>query len=438
MKTIKLPYKTDGDLTSILKQYSSVIRYSYNRFLEGKTEKEIRELTKSLNNVDLLNSWLIQCAIKDAKALQIRFKNEKVIFGGKFNLINRLKNKITKEEFQLKRLGPTNIQGEMLQKGNRSFSLDIIENNQIILKLNKVKHIELKLPNLRNNIKKELFKLQQLNEVKCGQTGYTYSIRFDLKYIYISFEEFKNEEIKSLNENRCLGIDLNPDTIGISVLENNEVIHAQEFSLKPIFSKILNEKLSSNSDRMKYFQNKLKFETFEISKSITKIAKRFSCKSIFIEDLKFKQGLSKEQKHNHLGNRKNKNLWKKELFINNLTKRLNIEGIKLYSVNPAYSSFIGNMVYDYTDAVNASIEIARRGFEYRIKKNTKEFYPHMLVKHQWKEMATKFTEWKEFFTETKNLKLKYRVSLNECLHKFNVFQQNSSHKSMILNYVFYD
>lgn len=432
MKTIKLPYKTNEDLTSILKQYSNVVRYSYNRFLDCKTEKDIRELSKSLNSIDLLNSWLIQCGIKEGKAIQTRFKNEKVVFGGKYNLINKLKNKISKEEYQLKRLCPINIQGEELKQGNRSFKLDIIENNQIIFKLSKNKHIELKLPNLRNNMKKELFKLQHLNEVKQNQKGYTYSIRFDLNNIYISFEEFKQEPIK-LNENRYLGIDLNPDTIGISVLENDKVIYTQEFSLKPIFNKILNEKLSSNSDRMKYFQNKLKFETFEISKSISLIAKQFNCKTVFIEDLHFKGSSTIK-----ISNRKNKNLWKRELFINNLTKRLNILGIRLYSVNPAYSSFIGNLVYDYTDAVNASIEIARRGFEYRIKKNKTGFYPNLLVKHQWKEMATKITDWKKFFIEVKNLKLKYRVSLNDCLHEFNVFQQNSSHKSMVLNYVFYD
>ena len=439
MKTIKLPYKSSEDLTPILKQYSSVVRYSYNRFLENKTEKEVRYLTKSLSNIDLLNSWLIQCANKDAKAIHTRFKGKKVIFGGKKNFIKRLKNKISKEEYQLKRLSPLNSQGEELRQGNRLFKLDVIENNQIIFKLNRNKHIELKLPKLRNNIKNELFKLQQLNEVKqYYQRGYTYSIRLDLKYIYISFEEFKSEKARNLNENRYLGIDLNPDTIGISILDNGNVIYTQEFSLKPIFNKILNEKLSSNSDRMKYFQNKLKFETFEISKSIANLAKYFSCKSVFIEDLHFKKNLNEEQKHNHIGNRKNKNLWKRELFINNLNKRLNIEGIRLYSVNPAYSSFIGNLQHNYTDAVNASIEIARRGFEYRVKKNKKAFYPDLLVKHQWKEMAAKFNDWKEFFLEIKNLKLKYRVSLNECFHKFNVFQQNSSHKSMILNYVFYD
>ena len=49
MKTIKLPYKTNEDLTPILKQYSNVVRYSYNRFLDGKTEKDVRELIKTLN-----------------------------------------------------------------------------------------------------------------------------------------------------------------------------------------------------------------------------------------------------------------------------------------------------------------------------------------------------------------------------------------------------
>ncbi len=431
MKTIKLPYSGE-DLSVILKQYSNVVRYSYNRFLEGKSEKDIRLLTKSLNNINLLNSWLIQCGIMDAKALCKRFGDEKVIFGSKYNLISRLKSKITKEEYQLKRLCPINIQGEMLQQGNRSFKLDITESNQIIFKLNREKHLCLKLPKLRNNLKKELFKLQQLNEVKCNQRGYTYSIRLDLKNIYISFEEFKEDPIK-LNNSRYLGIDLNPDAIGISVLENDEIIYVQEFSLKQIFNKILNKKLSSNSDRMKHFQNKLKFETFEISKSISLIVKQFNCRSVFIEDLHFK-GKSEFK----ISNRKNKNLWKRELFINNLTKRLNTLGVSIYSVNPAYSSFIGNMMYDYTDAVNASIEIARRGYEYRIKKNKEGFYPNLLVKHQWKEMATKFTDWKEFFAEVKNSKLKYRVSLDIVKHRFNVFKQNSSHKSLILNYTFYD
>lgn len=68
MITIKIPYKTDklNDIEDLMRQYSNVVRYSYNRFKENKSEKEISLLTKTLNNINDLNSWFIQCAIKDA------------------------------------------------------------------------------------------------------------------------------------------------------------------------------------------------------------------------------------------------------------------------------------------------------------------------------------------------------------------------------------
>lgn len=431
MKTIKLPYKTTDDLSSIIKQYSNIVRYSYNRFLDGASEKDIRKLSKSLKSVDLLNSWIIQCAIKEGKAIWSRFGDKKVIFGNKLNLVKRLQNKITKHDYQLKRMHPVSIQAERLKYGNRCFSLDIIDGNRIIFKLNRNNHFEFKLPKLRTNIKDELIKLQQLNEVKQNEIGYKFSVKFDLTHIYISFEEFKDAK-RQLNKNRCLGIDMNPDTIGVSVLDECKVIYTQEFSLKPLFKKILLEKGKSNSDRAKHLHNKLIFETIEIAKSISVIAKRFNCENVFVESLHFKNPLGVKTL-----NRKNKNLWKKELFLNNLSKRLNTSGINLRYVNPAYSSFIGNIMHDYTDAVNASIEIARRGYEYKINKDKTRFYPSLLAKHQWKEMAAKFKDWKGFFLEIKNLKLKYRVSLSDVRHKFNVFQQNSNHKSLVLNYVFY-
>jgi len=285
-----LPYKTNEDLLPLIKQYSSVVRYSYCRFhKDNKSEKEIYELVNTaMNNIELLGSRLRLYAIKDGKAIQTRFGDQTVIFGGKRNFINRCKNKISKEEYKLNRLTPVCAQGDTLNRGNMFFELDIIDNNQIIFKLNKDKHIIFELPILRTNIKKELFKLQKLNEVKCGENGYKYTVRFDLDYVYISFEEFKNEDNHELNENRYMGIDMNPDTIGISIFENDTIIHTQEFSLKPIFNKIFDENLSSDSNKMKYYQNKLKYETFEISKSISKLAIQFNCKSVFIEDLHFK------------------------------------------------------------------------------------------------------------------------------------------------------
>ena len=72
--------------------------------------------------------------------------------------------------------------------------------------------------------------------------------------------DYKNCNLDNLKYELCINEDFKDR--GILWINN------KEFSLKQIFGKILSEKLNPKSDRMKYFQNKLKFETFEISKSI--------------------------------------------------------------------------------------------------------------------------------------------------------------------------
>ena len=125
----------------------------------------------------------------------------------------------------------------------------------------------------------------------------------------------------------------------------------------------------------------------------------------------------KTEQHNK-GRKFNKmvnNQWIRNKFINNLEKRINIIGGKLFKINPAYSSFIGNVIYNYDDPINASLEIGRRGYEVIILKN-KKFYPEFnlsVLKDQWKEyFNTGIKSWKEFYIIIKNLKLKYRVSLD--------------------------
>ncbi len=443
MITIKIPYTANErfyeKLKELRREYSLIVRYAFNRYQEKMKQINIRHSLKELRGIENANSWLQQCAIMEANQLHSRFKEKKIVFGGKKNFIERMKGKMTKEELKEKRLLPLNIQGEANYHGNRMCNLHLLNDSMIEFKVNRKEHYFLKLPNLRNNYKKVLEKLEMLNE----NDGYTYSVRLTEKELYISFEEFKDGENLNLKNERYLGIDLNPDNIGVSILEDGNIIHTQEYSLQPIFDKILNSDLSSNSSKMKYFQDKLQFETIQISKSISILAKHFQCKNVFIEDLKFKMKLSLNQKYNHLGNRKNRNLWKRELFVSNLNKRLNIFQINLHSVNPAYSSFIGNLQYDFTDSVNASIEIARRGYEWKVKKNKNGFYPvfspKSSIQHQWKEMGIEWVEdWKKLFTLVKNLKFKYRVSLEEAIqeHLVSVFRLNQSKKSYIDLYSF--
>ena len=438
MKTIKIPYTTDDtslkEIHSLMKQFSSVVRYSYNRYFEGITDiKKIKSLLKGLNNIQDLNSKLIEYAILEGKDIHTRFQDKKVIFGGKDIFIKRCKGKISNDEFKINKLSSITCQGVARNKGNTYFELDIIENNQIIFKVNRNLHIPLYLPSLRKNIQKELFKLQELNNINCFEKGYKFCIKLDLKYIYISFEEFKNEKKEPLSsKERYLGIDMNPNNIGISISENDKIIHTQEFSLKELTDKFISLKLSTNSEKAKYFQNKIQFETIEISKKISLLAKYYNCKAVFIEDLSFK---SKDGGKGTTYNRKNNNLWKRQLFVENLSKRLFIEDIKLYRINPAYSSIIGNLQHSFTDAVNASIEIVRRGIECIIKKNKENFYPNLLIKDRWKETFINCKDWKEVSLKIKNSGLKYRVSIEECNHSYKVFQLNSR-KSKVKTFTF--
>jgi predicted transposase len=83
IKTIKLPYKSNYNFDKILKQYSNVVRWSFNRLKENKSQKEIRLLSKSLSNIDLLNSWFIQCAILEGQSIYNKNLDNKIIFGSK-------------------------------------------------------------------------------------------------------------------------------------------------------------------------------------------------------------------------------------------------------------------------------------------------------------------------------------------------------------------
>ena len=54
------------DFTRELRLFNSVVRYSFNRFQEGLSEKDVRSKVKELFKA---NSWFLQCAIKVGQQL---------------------------------------------------------------------------------------------------------------------------------------------------------------------------------------------------------------------------------------------------------------------------------------------------------------------------------------------------------------------------------
>ena len=459
-KTIKIPIELHEEdrafVLDLQRQYSIVVRCAYNRWIEGFTEKDIRLQVKSLNNIGSLNSWLVQCAILDAKAVFTRnnikkievkeiidgketktvkkeISKKQIFFGGK-NLLNQLHRKlITKEEYKLKRLRPIDIQGEAIHCGNRMFNLDIQNNNSLTFKVSKHKHILINLPKLRTNWLNMLWKLEHF----ASEKQVTYSIKLTSDYICISFDTKELEQIV-LKENRCLGIDMNPEYIGISILE-----YAKDNSFKIIDKKCFDIKQltvksgkSSSHPKSKQLHNKLQFETIEITKAILNIAKSWNCKFVFLEDLNFKSN----EKHSTGFNRLTKNKWLRTLFQEQLCKRLDLFNIKHFSVNPVYSSVIGNLQHSSFDPVNAATEVARRGMEVIILK-TKKLYPKVWIKDSFEELWKQTHDdspkvWKDVFNWLKDSKLKYRVSLQEIkMNSLKVLSVNST-KSKTFLYCF--
>jgi len=453
MITISFPYKSISQefystFEILQKEFSSIVHFSYNRFKDDFSQNEIRNRLKNLNNIHHLNSWIKECAICEGKYIFNKNKDKKVIFGGKKNFFLRQNNKISKEEFKEKKLSFLSIQGEKYQKGNRNFKLDI-ENNKIIFKYSKHQHFELQLPKLRNNVKKKLLQLQLLNENKIG---YTYSIKLSKSKIYITFDDFIDLKYQNLpkKENRFLSIDLNPNYLGYSIIDWNsdddfKLIHSGVFSLKTLNDQQFDLNESSNHKKNLYFNNKRNHFIIEISKSLINLCKEYDVKHFCIEKLQIQ---NKNHQKGKNFNRLINNYWCRNLFYEQISKRCKIHGVLLHEILPQYSSFIGNIVYkdlELPDMCLSSIEISRRGYlfnEIYIKKKLEKKSIIFPTNFKLKELKMSLEEcfgnlninleegWKGLYSQIKNSKMRYRISLNDCKKSFEVFRLKNK-KSMI-------
>ena len=197
MITIKLPIQIDYNLAELQRQQSCLIRWAYNRFKDGFSEKDIRLLSKKLSNIDLMDVRFRQSAIGKARMIYKINQDKIVIFGGKQNFVDRLLDKITKKDYKRKRLRSLVCIGDAYQHGNQKFKLDIIQNNKIIFKVNRNFNIPIQLPKLRKNYEKMLYKLEEKcnSKNKEDRLPYNKSLKKDTNFSYV-YEFSANIDIK--------------------------------------------------------------------------------------------------------------------------------------------------------------------------------------------------------------------------------------------------
>ena len=409
MKTVKLTICNDVDVLDDMRTFSSIVRVAFNRFQDGMNEKEVRVYCNARFNH---NSWFIQSAIKEGAALYKRNGNKHILFGGKNNLHQYLRGLIDKTTFKYRRMFPIGIQGEKRCKGNRLFSFDLV-NQRLIYKPNKERHVEIKFLPMRKKIADELTNVQELAE----QNKITVSIKLSEKYAWLTYDEtlIKDERYKALQSKRNLGIDMNPNYIGLSVIEfgkNDEftVLHKQVFDLSNL---TISSGKASTDDISKYITNKLKHETIAIAHEIGKLVNVWKCKTVAIEGLSIRPS---DKKKGTYFNKLCNNKWERNIFVNKLNMLANLHKFTLVEVNPAYSSIVGNIAYgdeNTPDMVAASIEIARRAYK---KFDKGWFYPRFNIQfrdEQWKQTLGSVENWKELFRKIKETGLKYRFLLRD-------------------------
>lgn len=475
MLTLKLKYKCNNEnlykfLEQERKTYSSWIRYCYNRIYESNGSIKDIELRKlyntSVNNIKL-NSWLVQCGIKDARQsynsfikkanehesereyklqkIQKKLERKQItkqtyrklkdkietkltfIFGGKQNFNKRNNNKISRTEFLENRLSQLYYIGEKLKKGNRCFDFNF--DFTITYKPSKNEHYILDL-SYGNNQKKIIDKIINLsNDCKL-----TVTVKIDSKYIYISYNEcdIQGTELKT-TDNRVLGIDMNPNYIGVTIVDwksssEYKVIDHVVYNIKK-FSDLYNElnrngNVSSDDQRRIRISNKKTYETIRIAQSIFSLFKHYRCEILCIENLKIKQSdKNKGKNYNALCN----NHWLRNTFVNQVRKLCNINHSNLIEVKPEFSSFVGNIIFrenDLPDMCLAAIEISRRGYEYNNQyiKKTKEIKNNIInpdINDFKKQLEKSLEEFDLLFDGTRLSELYYEIKTKKDHHKLN-------------------
>ena len=393
MITIKFPVKfSEPELIKDLQRIqSSMIRTAYSNAKLG--QKELRKILKPRCPSE---GWSLFAQSAIISGLGMKKADEELgvlkrIFGGKKNLFRRAKGLISNEEWKEMRLLPFYVIGRADKKGNPKF--DFFEDH-IIFKPSKGTKIKLDLPRFKNSYQKKYNQIVSLANSR--QIPVTVSLTSG-GWISLSVDLPKEETYESI-PNRYAGIDLNPNYIGVTVWDKGILVDKKLFDLKDLTGK-------NSSD------NKLQHETREIGHAVGRWLKHLRVDKVFVEKFNFKQG-DKGLGRNF--NRLTQNKWKKSAFTSILEKYF-----KLYQINAAWSSTIGNFLHpNLPDPLAASAEIARRGYDLVVTKKPNSFFPPLIstkeLSDRWKETEfPEFKDWKELHSWFKISKMLYRVAIPE-------------------------
>ena len=429
MQTIVVPWWSDDESRSTILGWQAAqavaVRSAYAN-APGRSESELRNLLKARFPDHPLGSWALHCATREGMRLRVQVPSGKLVFGGRSNLERRRKGLISGAAWKALRASrPIEIVGDRTRWGNRHFVLSQDARTCTVSFLKQ--EVVLDLPKMSGKAGKLLPALARLADaceisLQFSLGARTLSISFDPMDLRKLPAGHTLESLKALERGsaksrgrprkdpathyaahrikpipaakrpvhpewreaipmlsrRAIGIDLNPEWIGLSVVEVPESANPRDaYAVRILDHRLHRINIPADAPREQMAQ-----AMAWVARQAISMARAWNVATIFHESGlgKLRSG-GKSKKLNHLIN-----FWSRNALLGGLGRRCALTGITLTPIWGGYSSTIGNMLFALPDACASAAEIARRGIaSLRKEKDCLPAVPPMVHTRRWKD-----------------------------------------------------
>lgn len=362
MQTVSVPYRCSdkaraaiGDLRRV---YAAAVRTAYTnaRRNDGTAlrQKELRVLVKArFAHLGIADAWLLHCATLEGMDLRKARPDGRLVFGGRPQLERRRKGLISRGEWRASRLRPLCSRGDSTKGGNRHFRLAADAATCTLCVYGRP--AVLQLAAMRGKAGELLRQLAGL----AADKAINITFRLDDERLHVSFDPAElpghPERLAPVDvvPGRALGIDLNPDWIGLSVVE--VAPGSDPADLRNV--KLLDHRLIRLAVPPDAGAEQVREILAAAVGQALALARAWGCVEAVLErGLGHLRSAGRSRRLNRLLNH-----WARRVFGAMLARRCGLAGMSVREVWGGYSTTIGNMAHTVPDACASAAEIARRG-----------------------------------------------------------------------------
>lgn len=385
-----------------------------------KSAAEIERFIKDRFPDQPLGSWAAHCAALNAHRLRKAAPDGSMVFGGKSALMRRQKGLISNADWKTRRQNRSlEIAGDRTRWGNRHFRLSsdarqcaveflghkiTLDLADMVGKQSRLLHavalladacqmsVQFSLGRSHLSVTFDEMDLRRLpsgktlDDVKIAEQGARRKgrKRKDTSTHYAA-HRIKHVDNRPVHpewrdpvptvKTRAIGLDLNPQWVGISVVEvSGDPRDADAFRILDHVLHRMAVPHDANASMAQTMAN--------VAAQIISLARAWNCGLIVHEDGLGKLAWSKKSH----GSDQTVNYWSRNQLLIGLQRRCRLSGLHLLPVWGGYSTTIGNLLFDLPDACASAAEIARRGHaSTRGIKDRLPAVPPMVHTRRWKD-----------------------------------------------------